>query len=91
MTLYELCERDVINMATGSNLGRVDDISFIPETASVTHVVLYGKLKLFGLLGREEDFYIPWKDIQKIGTDVLLVDTTVQAPAKPKKGFSLFG
>ena len=80
MTVYELCERDVVNVTTGQNLGKVDDISFEPETASITGVILYGRLKLFGLLGREEDTAIPWGDIEKIGTDVLLVRTAVSAP-----------
>ncbi|MFQ9681731.1 MAG: PRC-barrel domain-containing protein [Ruthenibacterium lactatiformans] len=61
MTVYELCERDVVNVTTGQNLGKVDDISFEPETASITGVILYGRLKLFGLLGREEDTAIPWE------------------------------
>ena len=65
MTVYELCERDVVNVTTGQNLGKVDDISFEPETASITGVILYGRLKLFGLLGREEDTAIPWGDIEK--------------------------
>lgn len=78
MTVGELCERDVVNVASGANLGRVDDLAFSPETAVITHVVLYGKLKLFGLLGREEDLCIPWSHIQKIGEDVLLVDTPTE-------------
>jgi sporulation protein YlmC with PRC-barrel domain len=67
----------------------VDDISFEPETASITGVILYGRLKLFGLLGREEDTAIPWGDIEKIGTDVLLVRTAVSAPPRSRK--KLFG
>ena len=85
MTLYELCEKDVVNINTGQNLGRVDDISFEPEAALITHVILYGRLKLFGILGREEDTYIPWKDIEKIGSDVLLVKTEVAPVQKQKK------
>lgn len=93
MTLYDLCEKDVVNVATGTKLGRVDDIAFLPETAGITHVVLYGRLKLFGLLGREDDVYIPWADIKKIGDDVLLVDTAGQTQPQPRakrKGL-LFG
>ena len=81
MTVYELCERDVVNVTTGQNLGKVDDISFEPETASITGVI--------GLLGREEDTAIPWGDIEKIGTDVLLVRTAVSAPPRSRK--KLFG
>ena len=73
MTVYELCERDVVNVTTGQNLGKVDDISFEPETASITGVILYGRLKLFGLLGREEDIVIRWSEIEVIGEDTVLV------------------
>lgn len=85
MTVYELCEREVVNIATGQNLGRVDDLSFDTQTAEVTGVVLYGRLKLFGLLGREEDVTIPWKEIEKIGEDVLLVRTGAQIKRPSKK------
>ncbi|MEG2653696.1 MAG: YlmC/YmxH family sporulation protein [Ruthenibacterium sp.] len=91
MTVGELCERDIINVATGANLGAVDDIAFSSDNAAVTHVILYGRLKLFGLLGREEDTYIPWTDIQKIGKDVLLVDTKTEPQTQTKKKFPLFG
>ena len=53
MTLYELCHHDVVDLSTGANLGSVDDIVFDSATAAVTHLVLYGKPRLFGLLGRK--------------------------------------
>lgn len=86
MTACELCERDVINVITGENLGKVDDISFSEDSASVTGVILYGRLRLFGLLGREEDTMIPWDEIEKIGEDVLLVRTHADpCPKREKK------
>ena len=81
MTVYELCERDVVNVTTGQNLGKVDDISFEPETASITGVILYGRLKLFGLLGREEDRYIPWDRVRRVGEDIILVEQEPQPRA----------
>lgn len=81
MTVYELCERDVVNVTTGQNLGKVDDISFEPETASITGVILYGRLKLFGLLGREEDRYIPWDRVRRFGEDIILVEQEPQPRA----------
>ncbi len=42
--------------------------------ATLTAVVVYGRLRLFGLLGREPDFVIPWKDIELIGDDTVLVN-----------------
>ena len=81
MTVYELCERDVVNVTTGQNLGKVEDISFEPETASITGVILYGRLKLFGLLGREEDRYIPWDRVRRFGEDIILVEQEPQTRA----------
>lgn len=74
MTLYELCEKHVVNMSTGGDLGRVDDLEFSPENASVTHLVIYGKPRLFGLLGRGEDCRIEWGCIRTIGSDVVLIE-----------------
>ncbi len=34
MTGYELCEHTVVNLCTGQNLGRVDDLTFDPQDAS---------------------------------------------------------
>ena len=85
MTVYELCERDVVNVTTGQNLGKVDDISFEPETASITGVILYGRLKLFGLLGREEDRYIPWESVRRFGEDTILVEHAPQN-RPPRRG-----
>lgn len=85
MTVYELCERDVVNVTTGQNLGKVDDISFEPETASITGVILYGRLKLFGLLGREEDRYIPWESVRRFGEDAILVEHAPQS-RPPRRG-----
>ena len=85
MTVYELCERDVVNVTTGQNLGKVDDISFEPETASITGVILYGRLKLFGLLGREEDRYIPWESVRRFGEDTILVEHAPQS-RPPRRG-----
>ncbi len=77
MTVSDLCERSVINISGGTNLGNVDDVVFSEKDATISHIIIYGRLKLFGLLGREDDTYIPWKDIKKIGTDVLLVETNL--------------
>ncbi len=87
MTVYELCEREVVNITNGQNLGRVDDLSFDPQTAGITGIVLYGRLRLFGLLGREEDVTIPWREIEKIGEDVLLVRAGPEIKKTEKKWF----
>ena len=95
MTMYELCRKSVIDLSTGANLGRVDDLAFDDGTAAVTHIILYGKPKWFGLLGRAEDTAIPWQAVRKVGTDVLLVQGAdapdVRHASVPKRRLALFG
>ena len=70
-TLSELCDREVINMKTGANLGRVDDLQIEETHAHVQALIIYGRLRWFGLLGREESLIIPWQDIVTIGDDAV--------------------
>ena len=78
MTVCELCEKFVINLASGGNLGRVDDVEFSPDTAQITHLVIYGKPRLFGLLGRGESVRIAWPRIRTIGRDAVLVEDAAE-------------
>ena len=71
MTLRDLSEKDVIQLKTGENLGRIDDLAF--EDGQITQVVLHGRARMFGLLGRDDDLFIPWTAVKTIGTDVIMV------------------
>ena len=59
--------KDVVDAADGCRLDTAD--------ARLTAIVIRGRLRLFGLLGREDDLVIPWEDIQVIGQDTILVRT----------------
>lgn len=74
MTLHDLSEKDVIQIKTGENLGRIDDVTFDEGTARLQSVVLRGRSHLFGLMGYDEDLIIPWEALKNIGTDVIMVD-----------------
>ncbi len=72
-SVLEICEKDVVTLRTGTKLGRVDDVNFTKETATIDSFVVFGKSKFFGLFGREPDMTIPYKDVVNIGKDVILV------------------
>lgn len=74
MTLHDLSEKDVIQIKTGENLGRIDDVIFDEGTARLQSVVLRGRSHLFGLMGYDADLIIPWEALKNIGTDVIMVD-----------------
>ena len=52
-------------------------------------LVTPGRAKLFGLLGREDDYVLPWSSIVRIGSDIVLVDVkeTLQRRKRPKRGW----
>jgi len=79
----DLRNKEVINVKDGTRIGFVSDVEIDTRSAALTAVVVYGRLRLFGLLGREPDFVIPWKDISLIGDDTVLVD--YQPPEDRKK------
>ncbi len=61
MTLHDLSQKDVIQIKTGENLGRIDDIAFDENGAKLQSVILLGRGHCFGLLGYDEDLIIPWE------------------------------
>ncbi|MBP1561669.1 MAG: YlmC/YmxH family sporulation protein [Oscillospiraceae bacterium] len=84
-TLAELRSKEIINLKDGSRLGYVDDIEFDTEDASVRSFIVYGRTRLFGLLGKEDDIVITCGDIQIIGVDTVLVSVE---PSKVTKRYS---
>ena len=81
-TLYDLRDKSVVNVKNGVNFGRVDDVVIDSESAKIVSLVIYGRKKFFGLLGREPDFLISWDDIKIIGSDVVLISVDVAQNAQ---------
>ena len=86
MTIRELCEKEVVQLEQGVCLGRADDLAFDPATARLQSLILLGRPRLFGLLGREEDRIFPWESVETIGTDAVLVHTQLPSAAPSKPG-----
>ena len=82
----ELRHRDVINIKDGVRIGLLGDVEIDTASASLAAIVVYGRPRLFGLLGHDEDHIIPWSDIRMIGEDAVLVDFTPQKRIQ-KRGF----
>jgi len=65
--------KDVVNVSDGKKLGNIGDIEINLSTGKIEAVIVTGNGKVLGFFGREEDIVIPWKNIIKIGQDVILV------------------
>lgn len=76
-TLSELRNKEVVETKTGIMLGRIDDIEINADDSSIDSVIVYGRPKLFGLMGRDSDIVIKYSDIDLIGKDAILVTSDV--------------
>ena len=76
-TLSELRNKEVVETKTGIMLGRIDDIEINADDSSIDSVIVYGRPKLFGLMGRDSDIVIKYSDIDLIGEDAILVTSDV--------------
>jgi YlmC/YmxH family sporulation protein len=65
--------KDVVNVSDGKKLGNIGDIEINLSSGKIEAVIVTGNGKVLGFFGREEDIVIPWKNIIKIGQDVILV------------------
>ena len=71
--LSQLAEKDVIDLRLGARLGSVRDALIDLRTGRVTALIVPGRLKSLGLLGREEELFIPWEALKQVGEDLIFV------------------
>ncbi len=85
----ELRYKEVIDVHTGFRLGYVCDAEFDDAEGRLCSLITPGRAKLFGLLGREDDYVLPWSSIVRVGSDIILVENK-EGPGRrkrPKHGF----
>ncbi|MCR5485506.1 MAG: YlmC/YmxH family sporulation protein [Clostridiales bacterium] len=81
----DLRNKEVINRNDGCRLGNVCDVEVDTCTGHITAIIIFGKARLFGLLGHEDDIRICWSDIDVIGDDTILVSRRPERPSKGKR------
>lgn len=77
--IAELRWKEVIGVRDGNRFGYVEDMEVDLESGQVRSLVVPGRRRLFGLLGREEDRYIPWSAVRRFGEDIILVEQEPQS------------
>ncbi len=70
----DLREKEVVNLVDGRRLGFIYDLEVNLEKGRIDALLVPGPGKFLGLFGKDNDFIISWKDIVKIGVDVILVE-----------------
>lgn len=65
--------KDVVNISDGKKLGNIGDIDIDLTTGKIEAIIITGSSRMLGFFGKNEEVVIPWKNILKIGHDVILV------------------
>lgn len=72
-TFSEIRNKEIICTEDGARLGFADDIEIDTETGKMLSLIIFGRPRAMGILGRGEDIVIECGDIKKIGEDIVLV------------------
>ena len=72
--IAELQYKEVVDIANGTRYGYIGDLEINTERGTVESIIIYGRPRLWGLLGREADAVFPWSAIKRIGADLILVE-----------------
>ena len=74
MRICELREKEVVNVCDGERLGNICDIDFEERTGRICTLVIPGPCKIFGIIGRDSEYLIPYECVKRIGSDVVRVE-----------------
>jgi len=74
LKLSDLKFREVVNVADGRRLGFIKDIDLDLEMGRINGLILPLATRSWNFWSRNDDVFIPWSAIKKIGVDVILVD-----------------
>jgi YlmC/YmxH family sporulation protein len=73
MKISDFQTKDVINIVDGKKLGQISDLELDLRLGRIDSIVVPNASRFFGLFGGSTEVIIPWKNIVKIGMDVVLV------------------
>lgn len=66
--------KEIISINDGTRYGFVGDVEVELDTGRIRALVVPGRLRLFGLLGRREDRLFSWESVRRFGEDIILVE-----------------
>lgn len=78
-SLNAMRNMEVIDILTGTKIGFIKDFKIDCDENKIVSLILPGEIKTW--FAKDDEKEILWKDIIKVGTDVILVNTkdTVKA------------
>ncbi len=83
--MTDLRYKEVINIIDGSRYGYVGDAELDLVSGRICALIVPGPARLFGLLGRFEEYVFSWECIKRIGEDTILVECQNHQPSRPPR------
>lgn len=77
MRVYDLRQKEVINKKDGCSFGFIKDVD-ISNEGEITHIIIDGPGRVFGVFGRDNEYRIPWDNVLIMDGDIVLVDVFVE-------------
>ena len=74
ISMEQLRYKEVVSLADGTRFGYVGDLEVDTDLGQVMALIVPGRPRLLGLLGREPDRTIPWSAVRRFGEVIVLVD-----------------
>lgn len=78
MRIFEMREKEVINIRDCKRLGCVCDIDIDICSGCVLAIIVPGPARIWGIFGHDNEYVIPWRMIRQIGPDIILVDVVIE-------------
>lgn len=73
MRLSDLQNKDIVNVNDGKNIGSIIDVTIDEISGNIVSFIIEPNKNFLKLFSRNTDTEINWKNITKIGEDVILV------------------
>ena len=73
MRLSELQKKDIVKIDTGLKLGKIIDIEFNNDTGVIEKLIAENNKGFKSMFSNEFDYEIEYRNIKKIGKDVILI------------------
>jgi len=77
MRLSELQNKNLVNVSNGKNIGNIIDVNIDYQSGNIKSFIIESKGSILTFLNKDNDMEVKWNDIQKIGEDVILVESLI--------------
>lgn len=74
ISTQEIRDKEIINILDGKSLGYVSDIEINLDKGRVDALIVPAQRGILSVFSASDEYIIPWKDIRKIGQDVILAE-----------------